>query len=78
MTAEARSPRGIPLSTWLFTLVHATRHAWHAGWRSLPKTEQAKGPPMRELLGALIWLAICVVSIIFWWPLVVVVVQYWL
>ena len=32
---------------------------------------------MRELFGALVWLAICALSIMFWWPLLVVVVQYW-
>ncbi len=32
---------------------------------------------MREMLGALVWLAICALSVLFWWPLLVVVVQYW-
>jgi hypothetical protein len=32
---------------------------------------------MRELVGAMVWLAICALSILFWWPLLVVVWQYW-
>jgi len=33
---------------------------------------------MRELFGAMLWLVICAASIMFWWPLLVVVVQYWM
>jgi hypothetical protein len=32
---------------------------------------------MRELVGALVWLAICGLTVLFWWPLLVVVWQYW-
>ena len=52
-------------------------HAWHSDWKNLRGTGQAKGRFMSELLGALLWLAICALSIMFWWPLLVVVVQYW-
>lgn len=41
-------------------------------------TPQAKRRPMRELVGALLWLAICALSILFWWLLLVVVWQYWI
>lgn len=33
---------------------------------------------MRELVGALLWLAICGLCILFWWPLLVVIWQYWI
>ena len=59
-------------------MLKSTMHAWRSDWKNLRRTGQAKGRPMRELLGALVWLAICALSILFWWPLLVVIVQYWM
>ncbi len=61
----------------MFTAVNDAMNAWLSDWKIPRGTELAKGRPMRELLGALLWLAICALSILFWWPLLVVVVQYW-
>ncbi len=33
---------------------------------------------MHELFAAVIWLSICALIVLFWWPLVVVVWQYWM
>ena len=50
---------------------------WELGQKKLRGALEAKDGPMRELVGALLWLAICALSILFWWPLLVVVWQYW-
>ncbi len=80
MTAESRyySVGRIPSTTRIFTALNATMGAWFSDWKIPRGTKLAKGWPMRELLGALVWLAICALSILFWWPLLVVVVQYWI
>ena len=79
MTAESRYFRAglIPSTTRIFTALNATMHAWHSDSKNLRGTKKEEGRFMSELLGALLWLAICLLSILFWWPLLVVVVQYW-
>jgi len=32
---------------------------------------------MSETLGALIWLTICALSVLFWWPVLMLIWQYW-
>lgn len=33
---------------------------------------------MHELLGGVVWLSICTLIVLFWWPLLVVVWEYWM
>lgn len=64
--------------------VEDSAHAWSGEASQDPAEDEspgatrAKGRVMQEMLGGLLWLVICVLSILFWWPLLVVIVQYWI
>ncbi len=38
---------------------------------------QVRGMTMREVFGGLLWLGICTLSILVWWPVLVVILEYW-
>lgn len=33
---------------------------------------------MKELFGAAVWVAICGLSVLLWWPLLMVILHYWI